>query len=285
MQLTPTLKKSNMERVRNFAMTLSTAPLLQQTYELRQSIRRKEHTGVTSGLVEGAMQGNVVILPADWANDFLLFCQKNPVSCPLIGVSEVGSFAMPELGADIDMRHDIPEYYVYRNGEKVESRSDIEALWQDDMVAFVLGCSFSFENALSKAGLTPRNIEEGVNVSMFDTNIATTPAGRFFGNTVVTMRPYIPKDAIRAIQITTRFPKAHGAPLHFGTPSDIGISDLSKPNYGDAVSVKEGEVPVFWACGVTPQAVIRNAKPPICITHAPGKMLITDVLDTDLAVF
>ncbi|MBJ7551035.1 putative hydro-lyase [Marinomonas ostreistagni] len=266
-------------------MPQSSLTLLQQTSELRQAIRRKEHTGPTSGLATGAMQGNVVILPAEYANEFLLFCQNNPVSCPLIGVSEVGDYRMPMLGEDIDMRHDIPEYYVYRNGEKVESRSDIEALWQDDMVAFVLGCSFSFEHALSQAGLTPRNIEEDVNVSMFETNIATTPAGRFHGNTVVTMRPYLPKDAIRAIQITTRFPKAHGAPLHFGSPEAIGINDLSKPEFGDAVSIRAGEVPVFWACGVTPQLAIRNAKPPICITHAPGKMLVTDILDTDLAVF
>ena len=265
-------------------MSLSAVPLLQQTYELRQAIRNKRHTGPTSGLATGAMQGNVVILPADWANEFLLFCQKNPVSCPLIGVSEVGSFSLPELGQDIDMRHDIPEYFVYRDGEKVESRSDIEELWQDDMVAFVLGCSFSFEHALSQAGLTPRNIEEDVNVSMYESNIATVPAGRFYGNTVVTMRPYQPKDAIRAIQITTRFPKAHGAPLHFGSPQSIGINDLSQPDFGDAVSIKEGEVPVFWACGVTPQVALRNAKPPICITHAPGKMLVTDILDTDLSV-
>ncbi|MBR7888832.1 putative hydro-lyase [Marinomonas sp. A79] len=265
-------------------MKAAQSPLLQQTHGLRQAIRRKAHTGVTSGLAQGAMQGNVVILTADWASEFLLYCQKNPVACPLIGVSEVGNFTMPELGHDIDMRHDVPEYYVYHNGEKVESRSDIEALWQDDMVAFVLGCSFSFELALTQAGLTPRNIEEDVNVSMFETNIATVPAGRFFGNTVVTMRPYVPKDAIRAIQITTRFPKAHGAPLHFGTPDAIGIQDLNNPDYGDAVTIKNGEVPVFWACGVTPQVAIRNAKPPICITHAPGKMLVTDLLDTDLSV-
>lgn len=265
-------------------MAQSSVSLLQQTKALRQAIRQKQHTGPTSGLATGAMQGNVVILPADYANEFLLFCQNNPVSCPLIGVSEVGNYKMPTLGDDIDMRHDIPEYYVYRNGEKVESRSDIEDLWQDDMVAFVLGCSFSFEHALSQAGLTPRNIEQGVNVSMFETNIPTVPAGRFFGNTVVTMRPYVPKDAIRAIQITTRFPKAHGAPLHFGSPETIGIQDLSKPEFGDPVTIQAGEVPVFWACGVTPQLAIRNAKPPICITHAPGKMLVTDILDTDLAV-
>lgn len=266
-------------------MSLSTPSLLQQTRELRQAIRRKEHTGPTSGLATGAMQGNIVILPADWANEFLLYCQKNPVPCPLIGVSEVGNFLLPELGQDIDIRHDVPEYYVYRDGKRVESRTGIEDLWQDDMVAFVLGCSFSFEHALSQAGLTPRNIEEEVNVSMYESNIATTPAGRFYGNTVVTMRPYTPKDAIRAIQITTRFPKAHGAPLHFGNPAEIGIDSLTQPDFGDPVQVKEGEVPVFWACGVTPQVAIRNAKPPICITHAPGKMLVTDVMDSDLSVF
>ncbi|RBO86061.1 putative hydro-lyase [Marinomonas aquiplantarum] len=265
-------------------MNPSAKPLAQQAYELRQAIREQTHTGPTSGLATGTMQGNIVILPADWANEFLLYCQKNPVSCPLIGVSEIGDYRLPDLGKDIDMRHDVPEYYVYRDGIKVESRADIADLWRDDLVVFVLGCSFSFENALSQAGLTPRNITEDVNVSMYESSIPTTPAGRFFGNTVVTMRPYTPKDAIRAIQITTRFPKAHGAPLHFGTPEDIGIQDLSQPDFGDPVSVKDGEVPVFWACGVTPQVAVRNAKPPFCITHAPGKMLVTDLLDTDLAV-
>ncbi|KZN13886.1 putative hydro-lyase [Marinomonas sp. TW1] len=265
-------------------MTPSAKPLAQQAYELRQAIRQQAHTGPTSGLATGTMQGNIVILPADWANEFLLYCQKNPVACPLIGVSEIGDYHLPDLGKDIDMRHDVPEYYVYRDGVKVESRANIADLWRDDLVVFVLGCSFSFENALSQAGLTPRNITEDVNVSMYETTIPTTPAGRFFGNTVVTMRPYTPKDAIRAIQITTRFPKAHGAPLHFGTPEDIGIKDLNQPDFGDPVSVKDGEVPVFWACGVTPQVAVRNAKPPFCITHAPGKMLVTDLLDTDLAV-
>ncbi|RDL45375.1 putative hydro-lyase [Marinomonas piezotolerans] len=265
-------------------MSHSSSKLLIETAQLRQAIRRQEHTGPTSGLATGAMQGNVVILPQAYANEFLLYCQKNPVACPLIGVSEVGDYRLPTLGHDIDIRHDVPEYYVYRDGVKVESLNDIEALWQEDMVAFVLGCSFSFEHALSTAGLPPRNIELGVNVSMFETNIATVPAGRFHGNTVVTMRPYTPKDAIRAIQITTRFPKAHGAPLHFGSPEAIGIRDLSQPEFGDPVTIKDQEVPVFWACGVTPQLAIRNAKPPICITHAPGKMLITDILDTDLAV-
>ncbi|MBJ7553868.1 putative hydro-lyase [Marinomonas spartinae] len=265
-------------------MRQSTLLLLKQTHELRRAIRSAQHKGPTSGLATGAMQGNVVILPADWANEFLLYCQKNPTSCPLIGVSEVGDFRLPELGSDIDLRYDIPEYCIYRHGEKVDNCTDIADLWQDDFVTFILGCSFSFESALSQAGLTPRNVEEQVNVSMYETNIATVPAGRFFGNTVVTMRPYTPKDAIRAIQITSRFPKAHGAPLHFGTPSDIGIDNLAQPDFGDAVSIKEGEVPVFWACGVTPQVAIKNAQPPICITHAPGKMLITDLLDMDLAI-
>ena len=266
-------------------MSQSVTPLLQQTADLRLSIRQGEHRGPTSGLATGAMQGNIVILPADYANEFLLYCQSNPVSCPLIGVSEMGNYALPSLGADIDMRFDLPEYYIYRDGEKVESRESIEDLWQDNFIVFVLGCSFSFEHALTQAGLTPRNIEQGVNVSMYETSIPTVPAGRFFGNTVVTMRPYVPKDAIRAIQITTRFPKAHGAPLHFGDPTLIGINNLAAPDFGDPVALREGETPVFWACGVTPQLAIRNAKPPLCITHAPGKMLVTDILDTDLVVF
>ncbi|SBS39690.1 hypothetical protein MSP8887_03949 [Marinomonas spartinae] len=265
-------------------MRQSSPLLLKQTHRLRRAIRSAQYNGPTSGLVTGAMQGKVVILPADWADEFLLYCQKNPTSCPLIGISEVGDFRLPKLGSDIDLRYDIPEYYIYQHGKKVNSCTDIATHWQDNFVTFVLGCSFSFENALSQAGLTPRNVEEQVDVPMYETNIATVPVGRFFGNTIVTMRPYSPKDAIHAIQITSRFPKAHGAPLHFGSPSDIGIDNLALPDFGNTVSIKEGEVPIFWASGITPQIAVQNASPPIYITNAPGKMLVTDLLDMDLTI-
>lgn len=258
--------------------------VLEASGELRQRIRRGLHTGTTSGLASGLVQGNVVILPADWADDFLSYCQNNPVACPLIGVSKVGDPALPGLGADLDIRFDVPEYTVFRHGEPVETLTDIEALWQSDMVAFVLGCSFSFEEALLQAGLGVRNIETSSNVSMYETGIETVPGGRFSGKLVVSMRPFNAADCIRAIQITTRLPKAHGAPVHLGDPALIGIRDLAAPDFGDAVEIRDGELPVFWACGVTPQLALRNARPPICITHVPGKMLITDLLNAELSV-
>ena len=252
---------------------------------LRKQIREGAFTQSTSGLAPGMVQGNLVILPQSWADEFLQFCVANPTSCPLVGLSKPGSPFLPELGSDIDIRSDIPQYQVYRHGELVDTLSNISALWTDDMVAFVLGCSFSFEEALIQSGLSIRNIENARNVSMFESNIPTQSGGRFHGNLVVTMRPFLAAQAIRAVQVTTRFPKAHGAPVHLGNPELIGISDLSQPDYGDPVTVHSDEIPVFWPCGVTPQVAIRNAKPPLCITHAPGKMLITDRLNAELSIF
>ena len=257
---------------------------LLEAKELRLQIRSGDFVANTSGVLPGLMQGNVVILPREWANEFLAYCENNPVSCPLLDVSEVGDAFLPGLGDDIDIRSDIPEYCVYREGNLIEKRSDISDLWQDDMVTFVLGCSFSFEEALMKAGVPIRNIEMGVNVSMYETNIETLPSGRFFGNLVVSMRPLTAQNAIKAIQITSRFPKVHGAPVHMGDPSLIGIKNIYEPEFGNTVEIHSDEIPVFWACGVTPQVAIRNAKPPICITHSPGKMLITDKLNADFEV-
>lgn len=258
--------------------------LLDQAASLRARIRSGEHTGTTSGMAHSLVQGNVVILPADWAADFLMYCQNNPVALPLIGVSEPGDPALPELGHDLDIRTDIPEYQVFRSGERAETLSDIRNLWQGDFVTFVLGCSFSFEDALIRAGLSVRNVEQGSNVSMYRSNIATRPAGRFRGNMVVSMRPFKGADAIRAIQVTTRLPKAHGAPVHIGDQSLIGIGDLSSPDFGDPVTIHSDELPLFWACGVTPQIALENARPPIAITHVPGKMLLTERLNEELAV-
>ncbi|MDC0610824.1 putative hydro-lyase [Vibrio sp.] len=251
--------------------------------ELRQLIRSNQHTGPTSGLAKGYLQANLAIMPADWATDFLLFCQRNPVACPLIGMTDPGSKYLPEIGAEIDISTDVPEFHIFRDGKFEQSVNDLNEHWRDDLVTFVLGCSFSFEDALQQTGLKVRNIEQNTNVSMYDTSIACKPAGRFSGNYVVSMRPFIPSDAIRAIQVTSRFPMAHGAPIHFGDPALIGIKDISQPQYGEPVSIYENEVPVFWACGVTPQNVIRNSKPPFCITHAPGKMLITNRLNNEYA--
>lgn len=240
--------------------------------------------GSTAGVANGFVQGNLAILPEQYAGAFHRFCQLNPKPCPIVGMSDVGNPLIPALGADLDIRTDVPRYRVWRDGEAVEEPTDIRAHWRDDLVAFVLGCSFSFEEALMADGLPIRHIEQGCRVPMYRTNIACSPAGPFAGPMVVSMRPFKPAQAIRAVQITTRFPAVHGAPVHLGHPHLIGIADISKPDYGDPVPVADDEIPVFWACGVTPQAVIAAARLPFAITHAPGLMLITDLKNKDLAV-
>ena len=242
----------------------------------RAAIRRGEWTRHTSGLADDLVQGNLVILPQALAADFLLYCQRNPKPCPLLAVGDPGQPLLPALGQDIDVRTDLPRYRVWRHGELVDEPTDINALWRGDLVCFVIGCSFSFEWALLAEGLPLRHVQQGRNVAMYRTNIATAPAGPFHGPTVVSMRPLKAAHAIRAVQITSRFPAVHGAPLHLGDPALIGILDLAEPDYGEAVDVLPGELPVFWACGVTPQAAIAAARPDFCITHAPGSMLITD---------
>jgi uncharacterized protein YcsI (UPF0317 family) len=250
----------------------------------RHAIRSGAFTGPTSGLAPGYVQGNLAILPRALAGDFLRFCQLNPKPCPVIGMSEPGDPAVPTLGEDLDIRTDLPRYRVWRKGELVDEPTDIRSVWRDDLVSFVIGCSFSFEEALMADGLEIRNITQGSHVSMYRTSIETKPAGPFHGPMVVSMRPFKPAHAIRAIQITTRFPAVHGAPVHIGKPELIGIRDLQKPDYGDAVPVREDELPVFWACGVTPQSVIATVKPDFCITHYPGCMLVTDRKNSEFAV-
>jgi len=253
--------------------------------QLRQQIRTGEHTGHTSGLCSGYVQCNVAILPKAWADEFLQFCQLNPKPCPVVAMaSQPGDTNIPEIGSDFDIRSDVPQYRIWKNGELVEEVNDITDVWRDDLVTFLLGCSFSFEEALLADGLEVRNISEQKNVPMFNTNIACKPAGRFHGNMVVSMRPFLPADAIRMIQICSRFPSVHGAPVHFGDPAAIGIQDIHSTDYGDAVSLKAGEVPVFTACGVTPQAAIMAAKPEFCITHSPGCMVVSDIPNSKLAV-
>lgn len=252
--------------------------------EVRAEIRNGRYQGQTSGLARGYLQGNVVILPSSHADDFLRFCTRNPQPCPLVGISEPGNPMLAELGADVDIRTDVPQYRIWRDGKIETEVSDIRDYWNDDMMAFVIGCSFSFEEALIEAGLEVRHISCGLNVPMFETNIETAAVGPFYGPLVVSMRPMKAKDAIRAIQITSRFPRVHGAPVHIGDPSIIGINDISKPDYGDPVTIKDNEIPVFWACGVTPQAAIKAANVPFCITHSPGCMLITDRRNTEFAV-
>ena len=253
--------------------------------QVRAVCRSGSFGGHTSGLADRHVQGNLVVLPQAQAADFLRFCQRNPKPCPLLAVGEPGDPALPALGAGIDIRSDLPRYRVWRDGELVQEPQDIAALWQDDFVSFVLGCSFSFEQALLDEGLRLRHIDEGRNVAMFRTSIATAAAGPFSGPLVVTMRPLKAADAIRAVQITSRFPAVHGAPVHLGNPALIGILDLQRPDYGDAVAVHADELPVFWACGVTPQAALVQARLPLAITHAPGAMLVTDWQNHQLASF
>lgn len=253
-------------------------------YLVRQRIRMGGWKSHTSGLAERQVQGNVVILPEKQATDFLRFCQRNPKPCPVLAVSEPGSYGLPTLGRDIDIRTDVPKYRVWRHGELTQEVHDISPMWQPDWVTFVLGCSFSFEQALMDDGIPLRHVQQGRNVAMFKTSISTEPAGDFHGPLVVSMRPMTPSNAIRAIQITSRFPNVHGAPVHLGDPKQIGINELSRPDYGDPVDIFANEIPVFWACGVTPQAAIIQAKPPICITHSPGCMLVTDLLNHHLSI-
>lgn len=250
---------------------------------LRRQIRAGAHDGNTSGLVPGYVQCNLVILPRDAAADFLRFCQLNPRPCPLLAVGEPGDPALPALG-DIDIRTDVPRYRVFRDGALDAECTDITDLWRDDLMTFALGCSFSFEEALLADGLEVRNVSQGCNVPMYRTSIDCAPAGPFRGRLVVSMRPYRARDAIRAIQICTRFPAVHGAPVHLGDPAQIGIGDLGRPDFGDPVRIEPGELPVFWACGVTPQVALEAARLPLAITHSPGCMLVTDLRNAQLAV-
>lgn len=252
--------------------------------EIRDDIRRGKWTGVTAGLAPGFVQANLVILPKAQAYDFLLFCQRNPRSCPLIEVTDVGSPEPAGVAPGADLRTDVPKYRIYREGRLADEVTDITPSWRDDLVAFLLGCSFTFEWALLDAGVPMRHIASGKNVSMWRTSIECRPAGPFHGPMVVSMRPIPAALVPRAVTVTARFPMAHGAPVHIGDPAAIGIPDLTKPDWGEAADFEPGDVPVFWACGVTPQAVALASKPPFVITHSPGHMFITDLPNHALAV-
>ena len=249
--------------------------------DARALIRTGDWTGQTSGLAAGYVQGNLVILPKDYAFDFLKFCVQNPKPCPIVGIGEAGNPALPMLGEDIDIRFDVPKYRVFKDGVMQQSHA-IDDVWRDDLVTFVIGCSYSFEGALQDVDLDVRHISMGRNVPMFRTNIQTQPTGIFHGELVVSMRPFSPRDAITSIQVSNDFARVHGAPIHIGDPAEIGISDLSKPDYGDPVDLKPGEIPVFWACGVTPQVAVHNANIEFYITHEPGCMLITDIKNSKI---
>ncbi len=249
---------------------------------VREQIRKGIFSGQTSGMCNGYAQANLVILPQKYAYDFLLFAQRNPKACPLLEVLDEGSPMVREMASGADIAKDVPRYYVYENGVRTGEYTDVSGLWQPDFVAFLIGCSFSFEAELMEAGIEVRHITEGVNVPMYNTNIPCKSAGVFHGNMVVSMRPIPYAQVPAAVAVTAQMPRVHGAPVHIGNPAFIGIQNLSQPDYGDFVTVREGEVPVFWPCGVTPQAVVMSSKPSIAITHAPGHMFITDVKNVQL---
>ncbi|MDR1263412.1 MAG: putative hydro-lyase [Oscillospiraceae bacterium] len=250
----------------------------------REAVRTGLHTGQTSGACPGYAQTNLVVLPQRYAYDFLLYAQRNPAAIPLLEVTEAGERLLRKIAPGADTATDYPKYRVYRDGVLTEEPIDVVKLWRDDFVSFHVGCSFSFESSLIEAGVPVRNIEENRNVPMYVTNIPCDPAGVFSGTMVVSMRP-IPYALIpRAVSVTAQMPRVHGAPVHIGDPSLIGITDVGAPNYGESVTINPGEVPVFWPCGVTPQVAVLNAKPEIAITHAPGHMLVTDVRNAALRV-
>lgn len=244
---------------------------------VRKLIREGKIMGQTSGMCDGYAQANLLILPKELTYDFLLFTQRNPKSCPVLEVGDVGSRLVKRMADGADIATDLPKYRVWENGVLNGEYTDISHLWRDDFVYFLIGCSFSFEGELMAAGVPVRHIEEGKNVPMYLTNIECDRAGIFHGKMVVSMRPMPADQVIRAVSITASMPRVHGSPIHIGDPEKIGIQDISKPDFGDAVTVKEGEIPVFWCCGVTPQSVVMSAKPPIAISHAPGHMFITDI--------
>ncbi len=250
--------------------------------KVRELIRAGEITWQTSGMCAGYAQANLIILPQKEANDFLLFALRNQTACPILEVIDAGSRILKDIAPGADIATDIPKYRVYENGVMTGEYTDVSSVWQDDFVSFLIGCSFSFEAELLEAGVPVRHIEEGRNVPMYITNIPCKPAGIFHGNMVVSMRPMTPGEAIKATAITSQMPRVHGKPVHLGDPEAIGIKDIMRPDFGDSVTINPGEIPVFWPCGVTPQAAVMAAKPPIAITHAPGHMFISDIKNSAL---
>ena len=250
--------------------------------DIRLRAREGTLAGSTSGCAPDHLQANLVVVPKAIAFDFLLFCQRNPQPCPILEVLDAGVAEPRESAPGADLRTDIARYRVFEDGVLVDEPPDLRRWWRDDLVSFLLGCSFSFESAMARAGLPLRHVEERRTVPMYRTEVACRPAGIFHGPLVVSMRPLTPAQAVRAALITSRFPLAHGAPVHAGDPASIGVRALDRPDYGDPVTVRDGEIPVFWACAVTPQAAIGNARPSLAITHAPGNMFVTDIRSDDI---
>jgi uncharacterized protein YcsI (UPF0317 family) len=248
-----------------------------------RALFRQGAANPTTGWSAGFTQTNLIAVPRDWAYDVLLFCQRNPRPCPILDVSDPGD-PTTILAPGADLRSDLPRYRVWENGTLAGEVSDVSGLWRTDLVAFSIGCSFTFETALAGAGIPLRHVDQGRNVAMYLTNRACRPAGRLHGQLVVSMRQ-IPADRVaEAVAISGAMPAVHGAPVHSGSPAELGIEDLSKPDFGDPVDAEPGDVPVFWACGVTPQAALMASRPPFAITHAPGYMFVSDKRDDEYRV-
>lgn len=232
----------------------------------------------TTGWAAGYTQANLVAVPRDWAYDVLLFAQRNPKPCPVLDVTESGC-PTTVLAPGADLRTDLPRYRIWRSGELVNEQSEVTDAWRSDLVAFLIGCSFTFETALVAAGIPLRHLDQGQNVAMYVTNRDTRPAGRLHGPLVVSMRPIPANLVATAGRVSGTMPAVHGGPVHTGDPAALGITDLDRPDFGDPVTFHAGDVPVFWACGVTPQAALMASRPPFAITHSPGHMFITDIRD------
>lgn len=265
------------------SVTIASEPRVHATAaSLRAAIRAGQFRGPTAGQAPGYVQTNLVILPAADAEDFARFCRENDRPCPLVEQTSAGQFEPRHSAPGADLRTDVSHYRVFRQGVlQTDEPSEIRDLWRDDFVSFLIGCTFTFETALLNAGLPIRHIEQGRNVPMYRTSVPCRPAGKFAGPLVVSMRPYLPEQVQRVIEITSRYPTMHGAPIHIGDPSLLGIADLARPDFGEAVTVRDGEIPVFWACGVTPQLALAAARPELAITHSPGCMFVTDLKDSD----
>lgn len=256
-------------------MTVSVAELAPA--QARARIRDGELTGPTAGFCLGYQQANLVALPAALADDFEAFCRANPDPCPLLARTEPGDPQVPGLARDADLRTDLPRYRVLESGLEVTTPAEVLEAWRQDTVAFLLGCSLGFESALLEAGVPLRHVQHGRWLPMYETTVACEPVGAFAGPLVVSLRPLPRHLAQVAADITTPSWWSHGGPVHIGDPAELGIPDLAHPSFGDPPVFEPGDVPVFWACGVTPQLVARAAAPPYLIAHYPGHMLITDL--------
>ncbi len=249
----------------------------QSPRDVRMTCRSGKHTSPTFGCAPGYLQANLVILPEKYAEDFKGFCLSNLKPCPLLEITKPGAFHLQDLAKDVDLRVDLPKYKVFQDGAVIEEPTEITKWWRDDLVTFLLGCSFSFEDEMIKAGFSVRHVEEDKNVPMYKTNIECLQHGMFVSNMVVSMRPLKPSSLAKVTDITSRYPFAHGVPVHHGDVEEIGIANISNPDFGDRVKIHPDEIPVFWACGVTPQLAIMQSKIEFAITHSPGCMFVSDI--------